>query len=270
MRKPKRIAIIDADSILYAIALGAEMCCKKQGADGEDIWFEVRGLEPCYHDLVEDRLVERLEAIQADDAYLCLSDRRCFRYDVLPTYKANRAATRRPPMMVKLREALIERQPWKVLNIATLEADDVAGIMGTTLRAAGTDAIIMSDDKDLLTIPGVIHHRGDTFEVTIEEADRNHLYQTLVGDYVDGYTGLPTVGPKRANAILDSAASQSVADLWAATLGAYIARGLSEEDALQQARTARILRNTDWDATTKSVKLWTPPQRVAPSLEIAA
>ena len=33
--------------------------------------------------------------------------------------------------------------------------------------------------------------------------------------------------------------------------------GLTKEDALQQARLARILRHTEWDSE-KGVQLWTP------------
>jgi len=39
---------------------------------------------------------------------------------------------------------------------------------------------------------------------------------------------------------------------------AYTKAGLDEDDAIVQARCARILRSEDWDTETKRIKLWTP------------
>ncbi len=39
--------------------------------------------------------------------------------------------------------------------------------------------------------------------ITLAEADRYHLYQTLVGDATDGYPGCPGVGEVAANKVLD-------------------------------------------------------------------
>jgi DNA polymerase-1 len=39
---------------------------------------------------------------------------------------------------------------------------------------------------------------------------------------------------------------------------AYLKAGLTEEDALMNARMARILRAEDWDFENNEVKLWTP------------
>lgn len=254
----RRIAVIDVDSLLYSIALSAEMCAKGQGMNGDDMWFTVRNLDDCYRE-AEGRLEEILDKIEADDAIICLSDARCFRYDILPTYKSNRIRTRRPPMMVHLREELLERKPFKVLAVKTLEADDVAGITSTSMQKTGTyEPIIVSPDKDLLSIPGLLHRQGLTFEVSISEANRAHLFQTLVGDEIDGYKGLPGIGPKRADKILDDADTDSVKDMWSSVAAAFIARGHTEMEALQQARVARILRDEDWDRTKREVVLWTP------------
>jgi DNA polymerase-1 len=39
---------------------------------------------------------------------------------------------------------------------------------------------------------------------------------------------------------------------------AFLKAGLSVEDALLQARLARILRHTDWDVRQQQVRLWEP------------
>lgn len=260
MSKGDRIAVIDADTMLYRISLSAEMCAKGQGMNGEDMWFVVRDLKDCYEEAVQS-FDAMCETIQAQDAILCLSDARCFRYDVLDSYKANRARTRRPPMMVKLRQEILDRQPFQALNIKRLEADDVAGILSTTLQIkAEKEPVVISEDKDLLSIPGWLHRKGRTFEVTLEEANRAHLYQTLLGDYIDGYKGCPGIGAKRADKILDTF-GPTVKGMWEGICEAFLGKGLTVEDALVQARVARILRASDWDASKKEVILWTPPSK---------
>jgi 5'-3' exonuclease len=87
----------------------------------------------------------------------------------------------------------------------------------------------------------------------------------LVGDTADGYPGLPSVGPKKAEALLKDvfkthkAWTLNCPWAWDAVKAAYIARGLTEADAIKQARLARILRNEDWDAVKKEPILWSPP-----------
>jgi hypothetical protein len=46
--------------------------------------------------------------------------------------------------------------------------------------------------------------------------------------------------------------------LWPRVLEAYTKAGLTEADALTQARLARILRWSDWDAKERKPILWTP------------
>jgi DNA polymerase-1 len=258
MPNGSRIAIIDADGLLYATALSAEMCAKGQDDGGGDMWFQVRSDEECCAE-IEDKLDKLASSIKAEDMIVCLTDIRNFRLDILPTYKGNRKATRRPPMMATLRAHLLDHQDHglRVLNIETLEADDVCGITSTALQRSGKrEPVVCSPDKDLLGVHGILHRNGHTFEISVDEANRFHLYQTLVGDVVDGYTGLYGVGTKRADAILDSAEDKSVAAMWRVVLAAFVTRGYTEEDALQQARVARILRVEDWDPVNKKVKLW--------------
>jgi DNA polymerase-1 len=45
---------------------------------------------------------------------------------------------------------------------------------------------------------------------------------------------------------------------WPIVLEAFLKAGLTEQDALTQARLARILRFSDWDNETKQPILWSP------------
>ena len=93
------------------------------------------------------------------------------------------------------------------------------------------------------------------------QANYHHLLQALTGDTVDGYAGCPGVGPVAAEKILKEFMAEEAFDVkaaWSAVVEAYSKKGLGEEEALTQARVARICRAEDYDFKRKTVKLWTP------------
>lgn len=93
---------------------------------------------------------------------------------------------------------------------------------------------------------------------SLEEANRYFFMQVLTGDPTDGYKGCPGIGPKRAEKILEGVNVLDEKEAWRAVVGAYASKGLTEEEALQQARVARILRHTDYDLEKEEVILWEP------------
>jgi DNA polymerase-1 len=154
-----------------------------------------------------------------------------------------------------------------------LEGDDVVGILLTSPKIIPGDKIMVYEDKDLLQIPGTHLRlcrmkagpvRDSLFTVSPAKADHWHLMQTLAGDVTDGYTGIPGIGPKKAEKILlpfcaEDPEEFNVAAAWPAVVAAYEKAGLTADDALATARIARICRVTDWNFKTKEVRLWTPP-----------
>jgi 5'-3' exonuclease len=200
-----------------------------------------------------DRITKRFDT---DDVLMCISVGRNFRYSVDETYKANRKGTRKPAAYMAVLER-VEKE-WPHFKFDGLEADDIMGIFAT--RDANT--IICSADKDMKTIPSTIWNGKDLMKIDRATADWWFFYQVLVGDTADGYPGAPGIGPKKAEAILQvtapKSASTQAADWWRAVVKAYESRGLTEADAIKQARLARILRNEDWDAEKKEPILWTP------------
>jgi DNA polymerase-1 len=46
---------------------------------------------------------------------------------------------------------------------------------------------------------------------------------------------------------------------WETIVAAYVKSGLTKEDALRNARLARILRPSEYDFDTNTPVLWTPP-----------
>jgi putative phage exonuclease len=185
------------------------------------------------------------------DILLCLSDRDSnFRRSVLPTYKAHRKG-QKPLCYWRLVDWM--QQEADVYLRPSLEADDCIGILAT-MEKNKEKCIIISGDKDMLTLPGYHYDfLRDTYEhISEEEADRNFFMQTLTGDPTDGYSGCPKVGKVTAERILEEDCS------WEAVVRAYEKQGLTAEDALQQARVARILRASNYDFKKREVRLWTP------------
>lgn len=197
-----------------------------------------------------------MKRFDTDDVLMCISAGRNFRYDVDPTYKANRKGTRKP---IAYNEVLARAEDtWPSFKFDGLEADDVMGIFGT--RDANT--IICSMDKDMKTLPCTLWDGSKVQKIDRSSADTWFMYQVLVGDTADGYPGCPSIGPKKADALIKAALGTKegalLENLWAGVKAAYEAKGLTEADAIKQARLARILRNEDWDAKKKEPILWTP------------
>ena len=142
---------------------------------------------------------------------------------------------------------------YDVAVMPTLEADDVMGIMATEPKKK--NRVIVTIDKDLGTVPGVHFNPDKDAQVRViteVEANYAHMMQTLCGDATDGYAGCPGVGPKKAEAILASGCS------WATVAAAFEKAGISEQEALIQARVARILRHGEFNPQTAEVYPWTP------------
>lgn len=204
---------------------------------------------------VDAEIAGLLRTLDADDAIIVLSSEgNTFRKDLCPTYKAGRKP--KPPSYAAVRAYV--QQTYKTECAPRLEADDVLGMLATGKRIKGR-RIIVSADKDLLTVPGHVYNMGhpDRGVVTTsaEEADYRHLIQTLTGDRADNYPGLPGCGPVKAAKIL---ADVAPADRWLAVTDAFASKGLTDKDALLQARLARILRCGEYNKKTAQVKLWNP------------
>ena len=152
---------------------------------------------------------------------------------------------------------------YKSKMLPTLEGDDVLGIEQTS-RRKGRQTVVLSSDKDLRTVPGLYVDMKDPElelqQITELEADRWWMTQALTGDRTDGYKGCPGIGLKTAVSLLEDA--ESLETLWVRVLAAYASKGLTLEDAVQQARVARILRRGDYVAKTERVRLWSPPKKM--------
>lgn len=245
--------LIDGDMFAFRACAS----CETEIDWGNDIWtlhVDLNEAKEKFSDMVEYALSSCMELMKYTGDFMpifCFSDKENFRKAIMPTYKANRAGKRKPVGYKALVEWVTKEYTTKTMN--TLEADDVMGIIATKPKSKDT-YVIVSGDKDLKSVGGhyydFIH---DTYEfVSPEQADFNFLKQTLMGDRTDGYDGCPSIGKVTAEKILNEDCS------WDAVVKTYEKKGLSEEVALENARVARILRYSDYDAKKKKVILWKP------------
>lgn len=250
---PNRTLLIDGDILAYRVTAAAETPIDW----GNDLWTLHADLSDC-RDNLDRQIAMYLEELKADDIILAFSPPKNFRYRIYPQYKSHRQGKRKPVTYVPLKEYAHER--YKTFERPDLEGDDVLGILATSPVIVKGEKVIVSLDKDLKTIPGLICDMREPItiqEITEEEADYNHMYQTLVGDTADGYPGCPGIGPVSATKLLADV-PRTYADMWPVVVEAYEKKGLSEEVALVQAQIARICRRDDYDFKKKEVIPWKP------------
>jgi DNA polymerase-1 len=90
-----------------------------------------------------------------------------------------------------------------------------------------------------------------TVVVEEEEGRRWHLVQTLAGDQTDGYSGAPGFGVKTAIKWFDENEYN-----WDALVEAFKSKGLGSEEALLNARLAKILDKDHYDNVSRKPILW--------------
>lgn len=256
-----RTALIDGDTVIFAASSATE----EEAQFDEWTWILWGNLSEAIARF--DNQIRRIEEeIGADRVIIALSHRLRFRPDVMPDYKNNRRDSRKPITYKPLRQYV--RDNYDFYEKPYLEGDDVLGILATHPKVITGEKVIVAIDKDLNTIPG-LHYNYDTedfYEVSQVEADRFFIQQTLMGDRTDGYTGCPGIGPKTSEKVLRAAEEELEANgeeitdhnLWPFVVETYESKGCSEEDALMNARVARICRCDDYDYKKEEVILWTP------------
>ena len=239
--------LIDADYIVYKCCAA----CETEIDYGEDVIFVTSNFSDAYKAVTNE--IEKINANfgSFSKPILFFSDTKNFRKKISPEYKGHR--NRKKPCGYK-RVISSLRIQYNVITMKELEADDAMGIYAT--QHPGN--IIVSPDKDMKQIPGKLYNLEDTLTITPEEGAKWHLIQTLAGDQTDGYSGVPGIGVKRAETLFNKEGYN-----WATVVRAFEAKGLTEDDALLNARLARILTIEDYDTTKQEPKLWTPEESYA-------
>lgn len=242
---------IDADMLCFVSCSSVE----REINWGDGLWTlhaDAKEAETQIDDRVEGIVTTVLDKLNYEGEYriiMCISDPKVnFRKKILSTYKANRIGKRKPVCYSEVLEWIKRNYTTKM--IPTLEADDVIGIAATHFKG---QEVHCSGDKDFRSIPGIFYNflKGELYHISEREADKWFYTQTLIGDKADNYDGCPGIGEKTAEKIFKK---EGVS--WGTVKKTFLRKGLTEEDALQQARVARILRDTEWK-DGKPI-LWSP------------
>ena len=242
--------LIDGDILVYRTAhIGTQ-----EGFNGEK-YVNERRVEAYIESLIEG-IKQRLFT---KEVLIFLSGKENFRKKVVPTYKLNRKDIEKPLALDYTYEYLINHPEYMTIIEDRLEADDLLGIYATDSDIQG---VVCSIDKDLNQIPGYHYNwKNDVFYVVDSEEAYMLLWrQILAGDPIDGYKGVPRIGPKKANKFLKEMAEEyekSFTDIdfwWQTIVQFYEEHGLTEEIARENAICAYILKNGDYDFQTKYIK----------------
>lgn len=259
-----RVAIIDSDILVYSTAIA---CLEShEWADGLWSWVADEGRA---REAIDRRVEEIRKAVGAEDHVHVLSDASDNFRKHLPgvAYKSNRLGNKKPLIWLQLRNWLMEERGASMLP--RLEGDDLCALTATNWGRIfegdpdqTLEPVICSIDKDFRTVPGLLYNwdvpQAGVERISEDSAWRYHLVQTIAGDRVDGYYGVPGLGDVRARRMIDTA--ENPRHGWEIVLAAYEKAKLGEGAALANARCAWILRGDDYDRKAGEIRLWTPPE----------
>ena len=235
--------LIDADFIVYKACAAAET----EIDWGDDVILVTSKFSDAYK--AATREISKLKGHFMWDipsVILFFSDSTNFRKEILSDYKGHR--NRKKPCGYK-RVINELKKSYEVIIMPTLEADDSMGIYSTK----HPDCTICSPDKDMRQIPGKLYNMEDFTLISETDGAKWHLIQSMAGDQTDGYAGCPSIGVKRATTIFENKGYS-----WKTVVDTFKEKDLTEEDALINARLARILTVDDYDFKTKKPIPWTP------------
>ncbi len=233
--------LIDCDYIVYKCCAAAET----ELDFGDDVIVVTSQFSEAMKCVEKELDKIRNEFPFHKDIILFFTSPNNFRKKILPEYKGHRNR-KKPCGFKRVINAL--KKNYKVIIKDSLEADDSLGIYATKY----TGNIIVSPDKDMRQIAGKLYDFNETVDITPEEGAKWHLIQTMAGDNTDGYSGVPGIGIKRAEKIF-----QEKGYTWKAVVETFEEKGMTEEDALTNARLARILTFDDYDSEKQEPILWT-------------
>lgn len=219
--------LTDADSLVYACGFATQ---KMVVFDKEPELV----VEPVENSLALCK--KALEAIFTDmNAWLALSGESCkylechitgpgnFR-DALATikpYKGSRKLKPKPVHYEALRTYLTRE--WGATTAVGYEADDA---LAMEAHACGYDPdrlCIVSQDKDLKTVPGLLYsyRKKESYLLTEQDAKTFFYRQILMGDSTDDVVGVWKCGAKKAEKLITDGMTD--AEMWAVVLAEFTA-----------------------------------------------
>ena len=247
--KNDKIALIDADTLVYTAALAAESKCALLDKDSysPEEWVDIISNpsfdegEHCIYEsdldmivkLAKEKLQKILDRTGCEKYQLHFTmGKSSFRYQLYSEYKMNRRYAHRPVYLVEAKQWFIDND--KGYGHEDIEADDAV----VWLKKHNLDKYILCCvDKDVYNAVEGIHfnyyesgkYGKDMHWVTTEaESARMWPYmQAIIGDKSDNIIGLHGIGPAKVKKLI-----KPEGDLKEQLIQAFVGAGRTEEDAL--------------------------------------
>lgn len=236
MPEKKRLAIVDGDHVMYIVCPNKKLY-NKDGSPKLDIngihSTENKTLEQCIK-LADSYVNNFLNMMKADYYIGALTVGKCYRYRVKRDYKANRIGLEKPPFFKEVRDHLINK--WKfVYKENDLEADDI--VLKCKDHYKDTyNCFIATTDKDILMTEGT-HFDPKKVQWVItskEEAKKFFWMSMLHGDVADNIIGIPKIGPKKAEKILEKGDQFKLQEFYIESVFIYYITHFGEEEGIRQ------------------------------------
>lgn len=187
------LTAVDADIVAYRVAAACE------NETLEEMYDTLRAA--IYHLWKGTRTKHYLFALTGEEN---------FRNEAAVThpYKGNRKDVVRPRWLRAAKDYISDE--YKGLVIHGMEADDI--VVSASHRFGPGNTIIASIDKDLKQCAGYHYHlvKGEGFTMSRREAEEFLWTQVLTGDPTDNIKGLPNVGAKKAEVIINEAKEDGI------------------------------------------------------------
>ena len=183
------IVLIDADSLVYACCYVVETQEEAYAKFDEILMYIVNDIDEVYN---------------VTDVKVFHGHTGNFRYDVTPTYKAQRKSEK-PEFYTKLSKYV--KTAYEAISAKGEEVDDLVAKTWKLYKKLNWPVCIVSIDKDYKQLPCLLYNYSKTKQTftDISEAEARHNFwvQMLTGDRADNIKGVEGIGPKKAEALLE-------------------------------------------------------------------
>jgi len=192
-----KVAIIDADSIIFATAAN-----KKQ--TDEQILQYGDQTERTLDQVIHEFNIHFTNILVGSGCmyYVALLTGGSHRYSLYPEYKANRKALEKPKHLKDLTDYCINN--WEFIRLNKYEADDLVNVANNYFKSQSVSTKIVHTDKDLNQIEGIHfnYKTDDSYEINSDVAAYNLWTQVITGDSTDNIKGLKGKGKVFADKLL--------------------------------------------------------------------
>jgi 5'-3' exonuclease len=192
-----KVAVIDADSIIYAIAANKKQTDEQIEQYGDQTNRTLEDVINEFNNYFINILIS-----SGCIYYVALLTGGSHRYDLYPEYKANRKQLEKPKYLKELTEYCIDNLEF--IKLKGYEADDLVNVANNYFKTQKISTVLAHTDKDLNQIEGTHfnYKTNDFYQVNNSEASYSLWTQVIVGDSTDNIKGLKGKGKAFAYKLL--------------------------------------------------------------------